>query len=241
MTTLVMELAGPLQSWGTSSRFQQRATDLRPSKSGVIGMIAAALGRSREDDVSDLSALRFAVRADQPGSLLLDFHTAQMRDEKTKQPIAGTTKLSSLYYLQDAVFIAALDGDSTLIEQAAGALLAPRYAPFLGRISCPPARPVLRGVRDTSFTDTIATELWAANSMQQRKRRNDETIELEIWRDQTAAGERGDLTSDTPISFSSERRVHASRTVVRSKVTIANPAFTGVATPTTHDPFTLWN
>lgn len=44
MSTLLMRLAGPLQSWGTTSRFDQRDTGKEPSKSGVIGLMAAALG-----------------------------------------------------------------------------------------------------------------------------------------------------------------------------------------------------
>lgn len=70
---LLLQLAGPLQSWGISSKFETRDTAAMPSKSGVCGLLAAALGRPRDADVSDLAALRFGVRADRDGRLLDDF------------------------------------------------------------------------------------------------------------------------------------------------------------------------
>jgi CRISPR system Cascade subunit CasD len=49
MPTLLLRLVGPMQSWGTTSRFDQRDTGKEPSKSGVIGLVAAALGIDREN------------------------------------------------------------------------------------------------------------------------------------------------------------------------------------------------
>src|SRR5437016_606458 len=76
MATLLLRLAGPMQSWGTRSRFDDRDTERFPSKSGVIGLLCAALGRPRAASVDDLAALRMGVRADRPGVLSTDFHTA---------------------------------------------------------------------------------------------------------------------------------------------------------------------
>ena len=72
---LVLRLAGPLQSWGRHSTFHRHDTHSEPTKSGVIGLLAAAAGRPREADITDLCDLRLGVRADQPGSLLRDYHT----------------------------------------------------------------------------------------------------------------------------------------------------------------------
>ena len=63
MTVLLLRLAGPLQSWGSSARFVRRTTENAPTKSGVIGLLAAAQGRDRDADVSELALER--------GSLLL--------------------------------------------------------------------------------------------------------------------------------------------------------------------------
>lgn len=67
MPTLLIRLQGPLQSWGTRSRFDHRDTWPYPTKSGVVGLLAAALGRDRREDVSDLAALRMGVRVDRKG------------------------------------------------------------------------------------------------------------------------------------------------------------------------------
>lgn len=74
--TLLLRLAGPMQSWGTQSAFNRRDTGLDPSKSGVIGLLAAALGRPREASVADLAALQMGVRVDHEGVVQTDFHTA---------------------------------------------------------------------------------------------------------------------------------------------------------------------
>ena len=50
MKTILLKFAGPLQSWGTNSKFETRDTDRFPSKSGVVGIISAAFGYERDDD-----------------------------------------------------------------------------------------------------------------------------------------------------------------------------------------------
>ncbi|MEV6973738.1 type I-E CRISPR-associated protein Cas5/CasD [Kitasatospora sp. NPDC093806] len=71
---LLLRLAAPLQAWGAGSRFDRRGTQPHPTKSGVVGLAAAALGRDRAEDVGDLAALRFGVRADRPGTPVHDYH-----------------------------------------------------------------------------------------------------------------------------------------------------------------------
>jgi len=51
-----------MQSWGVESRFVRRTTSPHPSKSGVIGLLAAAQGRRRTDPVEDLLQVSFGVR-----------------------------------------------------------------------------------------------------------------------------------------------------------------------------------
>ncbi|MFB8419591.1 type I-E CRISPR-associated protein Cas5/CasD [Streptomyces albidoflavus] len=72
---LLIRLAGPLQSWGIAGKFARRDTHSRPTKSGVIGLCAAALGLPREEPLGELAEVRFGVRADRPGTPLRDYHT----------------------------------------------------------------------------------------------------------------------------------------------------------------------
>ncbi|MFB8220000.1 type I-E CRISPR-associated protein Cas5/CasD [Streptomyces anulatus] len=72
---LLIRLAGPLQSWGIAGRFAHRDTHSRPTKSGVIGLCAAALGMDRDEPLGELSEVRYGVRADRPGTRVRDYHT----------------------------------------------------------------------------------------------------------------------------------------------------------------------
>ncbi|WP_328373812.1 type I-E CRISPR-associated protein Cas5/CasD (plasmid) [Streptomyces sp. NBC_00445] len=76
MPTVLLRLSAPHQAWGLRSRWEEHASAPRPTKSGVLGLVANALGRDRGDDVSDLGRLVFAVRADRPGTVLVDEQTA---------------------------------------------------------------------------------------------------------------------------------------------------------------------
>ena len=81
MSVLLLQLAGPLQSWGDSSRFVRRETRNEPTKSGVIGMLASAQGRNREDSIEDLLGLSFGVRIEQNNSRSAD---GEIHDTETK-------------------------------------------------------------------------------------------------------------------------------------------------------------
>lgn len=132
MSTLLLELAGPQQSWGDSSRFTQRQTRPEPTKSGVVGLFAAALGRRRTDPIEDLAALTFGVRTDQPGRLERDFQTEiDWRNGKSRP-------LTHRYYLADARFLAAVEGPRELLDGLAESLRHPTFPLYLGRRAFPP-------------------------------------------------------------------------------------------------------
>lgn len=101
MTTLLLRLAGPMQAWGTDSKVDTRTTGAQPSKSGIVGMIAAAMGRSRDELVDDISALRFGVRTDQGGTILRDYHTAHHPTEK-REHISRTGTILRMQYSSSA-------------------------------------------------------------------------------------------------------------------------------------------
>ena len=138
MATLLLRLAAPLQSWGADSKFETRKTNREPTKSGVIGLLAAALGLRRDDaaGLARLNSLHFAVRADREGSLLVDFHTANREEDRKKGKAPYVTYR---HYLQDAVCLVGLESeDTTLLPELDTALKHPVYPLYLGRRSCPP-------------------------------------------------------------------------------------------------------
>lgn len=229
---LALRLAGPLQSWGASSRFTRRTTESAPTKSGVIGLLAAAAGFERGDDrrLAPLAALRFAVRIDQPGTRIRDFHTAHHAVTGASMP------LSERFYLADAVFVAAVEGDHALLTDLRDALRTPVYAPYLGRRSCPPSEPVDLGLyEDARLEDVLANVPWQAAAWYRRRHRTSQTLTVlrETAADESAAA--ADVLRDQPVSFDAAHRRHALRTVLTDPVSTPIPS--GGGPQTAHDPF----
>ena len=148
--TLLLRFAGPMQSWGTQSRFEVRDTGSEPSKSGVIGLLCAALGRPREEPVDDLAALRLGVRVDREGRQERDYHTAGgthlVGDTYGVALVTGGVGVappSRRYYLADADFLVGLEGeDESLLATLARAVEEPQWQLCLGRKAFVPGIPV---------------------------------------------------------------------------------------------------
>lgn len=263
---LVLRLAAPLQSWGDRSAFNRRDTSPRPTKSGVIGLLAAAAGRSREADITDLVGLRLGVRVDQPGTLLRDYHTvsdyrsrplpqAGVNAKGVQKPTspAKDTHVTHRYYLQDAVFVAAVQGPAFLVTTLAEAIRRPAFPLALGRRSCVPTQPIALGaVRDTSLEDILAEEPWQAgdtvkNAYRRRAEQGPEPfsphrIDLAATFDDSA-GE--DMLQDVPRSFAPRERGFLTRRIRHAWLSVPtglrSPASTTPAATEAggHDPFAL--
>jgi CRISPR system Cascade subunit CasD len=121
-----------------------RDTGLEPSKSGVVGMVCAALGRRRAEPIQDLAALRLGVRVDRQGKMESDYHTALNVIKASGQSSkAGEAVLSHRFYLADAEFLVGLEGeDLGLLTEIDNALQSPCWPLFLGRKAFPPSQPV---------------------------------------------------------------------------------------------------
>ena len=208
MSTLLLRLAAPLQAWGTASKFERRRTQREPSKSGVIGMLAAALGLRRDADLSELTALRFGVRVDREGKVIRDFHTAQAvktekkaKKEKTEEP-EKIGYVTSRYYLSDAVFLVGLESeDHALLEKIETALRAPYFPLFLGRRSCPPTLPLVLGLREKDL-ETALREEDNQNQNARSIKRTRRYIRLDSMPDELE----GAVVRDLPISFNPIKR-----------------------------------
>ncbi|MFV8130839.1 type I-E CRISPR-associated protein Cas5/CasD [Streptomyces syringium] len=239
MSVLLLRLAGPLQSWGSAARFARRTTESAPTKSGVIGLLAAAQGRDRGDDLTDLAALRFGVRVDQPGTRIRDYQTAHHGDTDKSMP------LSERFYLSDAVFVAAVEGDGVLIDELYRAVRAPTYLPYLGRRSCPPSKPVELIVHlDLGLDEALAGERWHAAEWYQRRLRREKTVPLEVIVESRSGGDGPvDTLRDQPLSFDPRHRRYGLRTVRSTSVRVPNPLARTVAArrtpPPDHDPATV--
>lgn len=207
--SLLLLLKGPMQSWGDESRYGTRATGTTPSKSGVIGLLAAAQGRQRADPIEDLVAMDFAVRVDQSGSLMRDYQTAQPWQRNPD----GSATLVTRHYLSDAAFVAAIGSDDRgLLEGLEERLRTPAYPLFLGRRSCPAPPNLNLGIVEKPVVDALLShEKWHATLAHKKERAAE--VELPIYRD-GRPGEPGTLRQDVPISFSQEHRKYGWRTVV---------------------------
>jgi CRISPR system Cascade subunit CasD len=235
MTALLLRLAAPLQSWGTSSRFVRRNTDRVPSKSGIIGLLASAQGRRRIDPIEDLVQLRIGVRVEQPGRLERDFQTARTRDGATSMP------LSYRFYLADAVFAVAVEGDPEMLAGLREALRRPAFPLFLGRRSCPPAGKLDHGLHDGNVGEVLKAAHWMASPWVQRNTTTDQ-VSLDVVQDCDPSTPGSDVVRDDPISFDPRRRDYGWRTIMHGRVTIPNPRHvTGTRTVIDpHDPMALF-
>ncbi len=205
MGTLLIRLAAPLQSWGTESKFDIRRTMREPTKSGVVGLLAAALGRRRDEDLSDLRDLRFGVRVDREGELLRDFHMAKKNDK--------VSYLTYRYYLSDAVFLAGVESpDEKFLQEIHVALTHPAYPLFLGRRSCPPTLPLTLGIRQVNLEDALRGEPCQAAEQSRSKFGKSFRLVLDAGYGETAVTER-----DLPLSFDPGHRQYGYRAVTEKR------------------------
>ena len=211
MAVLLIRLAGPMQSWGDSSRFVKRTTRREPTKSGIVGLIASALGRTREDPVDDLAQLELAVRIEQPGQLMRDFQTERPVDGGDPMP------LSDRYYLADACFLVALGGPNDMLEKVEAALRLPRRPLYLGRRSCPADMPLCLGINGEAqdVRQVLSREPWRAS--ERYKSRHTDVLALEMVAD-ARDGEACESWADYPLTYSAAGRRYACRPVTRLRV-----------------------
>ncbi|MDI1461082.1 type I-E CRISPR-associated protein Cas5/CasD [Catellatospora sp. KI3] len=228
MSVLLLKLAGPMQSWGSSSRFALRGTEVAPTKSGVLGLLAAARGIRRTEPITELLGLEFGVRIDQPGQIMRDFQVARSLDGRTRFP------LTYRYYLADAVFLAAVGGPDELLRGLHEALCRPVFPLFLGRRSCPPADRVSLGVHEGDVDTKLGDFPWCAAEW--FRKRADAKVHLEIIRDARAGEPTTETHCDEPVSFDPARRQHSWRPVIRRHTEIQNDL---ADRSVDHDPMSL--
>lgn len=153
---LILKLQGPMQSWGTHTYEDYCPSNLFPTASGLLGLLAACLGIERRA-WTRLQALdqsiAFAVRADHVSTTgqrrlkpvkITDFHTVMEARRVDGRPNRYPV-VSQRECLCDAVFTVAIREirqPEITLDDFEAAVKKPYYTPFLGRRSCPLSRPL---------------------------------------------------------------------------------------------------
>ncbi|WP_270827539.1 type I-E CRISPR-associated protein Cas5/CasD [Aeromonas sp. Y318-1] len=220
---LLLWLEGPLQSWGHDSRFGRRETLHFPTKSGVLGMVCAALGAggpqtsllARFADL-DMQVHSFARRHKNSElvprePLLRDFHmVGSGYDDKDpwqsllipktsegKKAVGGGTKMTYRYYLQDQAFAVLLQVPDDLLTEVAQALQNPVWDLSLGRKTCVPTEFIFQG----QFANRGNALTAALNLAEQKQRARD----FMVIQGSTEGGELLTL-NDVPLQFGQHKR-----------------------------------
>ncbi|MDR2669470.1 MAG: type I-E CRISPR-associated protein Cas5/CasD [Desulfovibrio sp.] len=166
---VLLWLEGPLQSWGVDSLFSRRASLNFPTRSGVLGLICAALGAKGEQTEllacfqpfrqTVLAYARSGKSVERPLQLR-DFHmVGNGYDDKDdwetlhipktsegKKAVGGGAKLTYRYFVQDMAFAVALGVPVHLAEHLEQALQFPCWDISLGRRCCVPVEFVYQGL-----------------------------------------------------------------------------------------------
>jgi CRISPR system Cascade subunit CasD len=227
--TLFLRFEGPLQAWGDhQSKFVIRRTAEAPTKSGVIGMLCAALGVPRVEApkqwFAKLSDLRMGVRIDTPGVRWWDYHTvgARMQMRTAEGGHKEGAMLTRREYLCDGSFLVALRGEPDLIAELEAAVKAPQWTLYLGRKCCVPAHPLLENPPAGEFPDL----LYALKSVPWRKRLEgdqrphsvDCLLDWEPTTEQPEAPDDAVVWYDVPLTF--DPPSHSPRFVIRRQLQV---------------------
>ena len=161
---LLFRLYGPLAAWGDTAVGEFRPSQAHPSRTAVLGLLAAALGirRDQEDELVELDrSVRVAIRLDMPGELLRDYHTTQVAPAGkklhyyTRANETASDKLHTILSQRDyrtdsgaSIALQLLVGGASQLHAWQQALKSPALPLYLGRKSCPLALPTDPAVID---------------------------------------------------------------------------------------------
>jgi CRISPR system Cascade subunit CasD len=180
---VVFQLYGPMAAWGDIAVGEYRPSFAHPSKSAIVGLIAAALGIRRDEEERQrllANACGLAVRIDAMGVLLRDYHTVQVpTSRKGKQHYTRrselasddlNTILSSRDYRCDAVYTVAVQiehGSSFTASTIRERLSSPEFTLYLGRKSCPLALPLQPTVMKANTVREVFEKVKVSDDLQE--------------------------------------------------------------------------
>ena len=229
MKFLALYLRAPLQSWGASSKFGDRGTLDAPTRSGLLGLLAAACGVDKNDEARDrewlarAAKLSMTVLAFRRGDRMTDYHTVGARYDKDnpwqKRMIPTTadgkprgTDITHRDYLTDSIFGVVFSGDEALLEEMGSGIANPVYGVWLGRKSCIPTEPILVGIFDSESAarGALAERLRGSLERCGGKVTEKTSTDVEFSVVEVSAGEEDETLLDVPVSFG-KREFHARR------------------------------
>ena len=207
---MVLQLVAPLMAWGKPGRRDTRLTEQHPSKGSIVGLIANAMGKERDDTtaIAEIAQVKMRSFAARPGNMTEDYQTVSLPDRQNPVVIHK-------YYLCDAAFVVILEGDYSIMTTYAEALKNPVRILFIGRKCCLPSVPVLAGIFNKPFSmkDDFTSNLIRLLS------RNDSKLEVAMVSDCTPQ-EADDVLMDMPIKFGVATGGYGRRPVKREIVEI---------------------
>lgn len=227
---LALLLDAPMQSWGFASRFQRRTTGLTPTKSALVGLLAAALGVDKHaagenDIIAALAKLRFTVITlprqmafngkELPIRRLEDYHTVEGTRRASGKIDDGTVQ-TYRHYLLDARFgvILTVPSDWQLPagcerDSLATALRDPVWGVWFGRKCCLPAAPILAGGPFGNRTESWQSIRRAAHLPEDSNLESFSRME-----EADSFGDGVDTINDQPVTFA-KPNTHAPRRIRR--------------------------
>ena len=151
---IIFKLKGAMQSWGLPRiRGDYFPTDTKPTKSGIVGLIACVLGIERGDpQIEELnSALKVWVKSYDNDGIMTDFHVIHASADRPQYLADGTNNspsskqgmVTKRSYIQSGEFDIILEGDDELLNKISDAFRCPHWIPYLGRKSCAVSYPIL--------------------------------------------------------------------------------------------------
>lgn len=226
---LLLWFEAPLQSWGADSKFGRRDTLAFPTKSGVLGLVCAALGAGgpQQELLAEFAPLSQTAisfnRRQQKGDelikqdrepLLRDFHMVGSgyddqnpwssllipKTSEGKKAVGGGTKMTYRYYLQDAAFAVALEVPGDRAEGIAEALRNPAWDIYLGRKNCVPTDFVYRGTFGQEAAALEHAEILAGEKQR--------VEDFRVVQGSIGEGEADEVLTlnDVPVQFGDDKR-----------------------------------
>ncbi|MCK9419786.1 MAG: type I-E CRISPR-associated protein Cas5/CasD [Nitrospirae bacterium] len=166
---LILKLHGPMQAWGEHTFEGLRPSANFPTRSGMLGLLGACLGIKRND------RLRLQTLADSVGMAVRLDKRSLIRKDGTKRPLrvmkitdyhtvkdaredyAGLKSHETIQtwreYLYDAEFTVAIWNYPNAVislDDLEKSVKQPFFTPYLGRRSCPIARPLFQARQKSS-------------------------------------------------------------------------------------------